>query len=986
MGPDARIATAALALAFGCMVAPAVATAAPGNATIVSNPYGALSVQGAAVSGTTIQGWQKNAVIQLGNVAGTGTDAFRLDFQGLSLPAGNTLTIRSGAPGQSVVLSSADTTVSLIEGTLRIEAGGGAPPPLASLRNPNGVTVETTGSIQGTGGLTVVAVDATWLAGAGVVNRGVLDGGSQLWLYASRVTGGGPFKGNGIGIATYGNVNNPVNGAHFLANGLQLAPSSGTDVALSLDHYGAAAQVFNIAVTGNVLLAMPSKWSTTYPFPSNTLPALPGSVRAPGVPDPSYGPGSLIVQASGNLKLAGGASGDFVFAGGIVLKAGGTLDVNGVAIVNGWTLAGQPWQGVNFDAPSIVSSAGDIRVYTNNLNWVNFSTFPYAPVHTWQFVKQANGSAQYIAADALAPHLNTISILIEASANGQCWVCLIAHGIVDMTAPADARKDASRFLRQATFGATREYIEGLIAKGYPTWIEEQFAKPLVSHVETTKADPSYIDDYFGPTVYSFWKQIFEGEDQLRQRVTFALSQIYVVSQANKVVGNHPCGVSSYLDMLNRNAFGNWRDLLRDVTLHPAMGEYLSMRESAKSDPVLQTQPDENYAREVLQLFSIGLFMLNVDGTPMLDANGKRMPTFNEDTVKGFAKALSGWTYAGLDQSNPYRFYNSGLYDPDRVINTARLCPAWSTPMAPWLTDYMSADSSRKLPGPAHDTSAKELLSYAGAPYSFLPAGQSPQADLENLIDNVFYHPNVGPFIGRQMIQRLVTSNPSPAYVARVASKFNDNGSGVRGDMKAVVRAVLLDNDARSLAVASAPGFGKLTEPAIRFVQFHRAFSGHRLSGRYNNINLPPQLGQYPINAPSVFNFYHPDFAPAGPLAQNKLVGPEFEITTASALASYASFTQYGMVRGYYVGNPDPPSHIVVDQSRYLALTSSPAALIDELDLLLAAGGLNPVTKAQIAAAVAKVNTSSNSGWGVVEERLFMTLWLIINSPDYLVQK
>ena len=224
-----------------------------------------------------------------------------------------------------------------------------------------------------------------------------------------------------------------------------------------------------------------------------------------------------------------------------------------------------------------------------------------------------------------------------------------------------------------------------------------------------------------------------------------------------------CGGSAYLDVLNRNAFGNVRTLLKEVTLNATMGDYLSMRESAKADPVLQTQPDENYAREVMQLFSVGLVMLNLDGSVVLDGGGKPIPTFNEDTVKGFAKALSGWTFSGLDQSNPSRWLDPALGDADPVIKFQKTCPAESSPMEPGVAGYRSADRQRVIVGPAHDTTAKQLLVYGGAPYSTLPAGQSAQTDLDNVIDNLFNHPNVGPFLAKQLIQRLVTSNPSPQY-------------------------------------------------------------------------------------------------------------------------------------------------------------------------------------------------------------------------------
>jgi uncharacterized protein (DUF1800 family) len=555
--------------------------------------------------------------------------------------------------------------------------------------------------------------------------------------------------------------------------------------------------------------------------------------------------------------------------------------------------------------------------------------------------------------------------------------------VTEITGPLNnVRKDAARFMRQATFGASREAIDALVTQGYAAWLDDQFAKPLVSHVATVQADPNLPASPWAVTMPSIWKQFFEGDDQLRQRVSFALSQILVVSLNNNVVQDAPCGAAKYLDILNTNAFGNARTLLKDVTLNPVMGEYLSMKESAKGDPLLQTQPDENYARELMQLFSVGTVMLNNDGSVKLDAGGKPIPTYTEDTVKDFAKALSGWTFAGQNQTLTWRWLYPDIWDADATIRTQKGCAAWTSPMEPWTAKYRSSDDTRDIAGPAHDTGSKQLLQYAGAPFGSLPANQPPQTDLDNVIDNIFNHPNVGPFLGKQLIQRLVTSNPSSQYVERVALVFNNNGSGVRGDMKAVVRAILLDNEARSLSVASMPSFGKLSEPVIRFVQLHRAFNARRAGGYYDlwDFSAATALNQNPLRAPSVFNFFHPNFTPAGPLAQRGLVGPEFEITNASSVAGLSDFSKWGIIGGFDHGSSIAANRILPNYSYYLGLSNSPSQMLDELDLVLCAGGMNPLFKAQIVQAVGKVSASQS------QERLNMALWLIINSPDYSVQK
>ena len=974
----------ALAGALGLAAAHAWAL---GTATITSNPYGAVSVTGVTLAGSTLSGWQGDAVIQLGSVPGDGISVARIDFQGLDLPAGTSLSVRAGAAGQGVLLYNVGGAVSTVDGTLRFYGASGSAL-RAQVQDPRGLVVSSTGSVITSAALTVSTLADTWNVGQALVNQGLLSGDAQLRVLGARITGGGRFVGNDIHVATFGNANNPVNGNYFLANGLQLSPATGKQVALSLSHYGTGPQVLNFAVNGDAVLAMPSAWPAGYFAPPNSLPALPGEVRPPGAGNPAHGASGLIVQATGNLKLAGGASNDLVLAGGVVLKAGGTLDLDGVAIVNGWTLAGQSFQGVNLEAPRITSSSGPIRVYTNRLNWANFSTFPYAPVRTWQFVPQPDGTAAYVPADAVVPHLNPYAALVNAAAAGQCWTCLVDMRPFDMRAPDDTRKDAARFLRQATFGATRDDVEALVREGYDAWLARQFAAPMVSHLDAVKADPYLIDSAIYVTNQSLWKQFFTGEDQLRQRVGYALSQIYVVSFANGFVANSPCGAAGYLDTLNRNAFGNWRDLLRDVTLHPIMGEYLSMKESAKADAVLNTRPDENYAREVMQLFSVGLVMLEPDGTPKLDAAGQRIPTFTENTVQGFAKALSGWTFGGQDQGLSWRWIYPDIWDEDPVIAVQKGCAAWTRPMEPWLARYLSADLKREINGPAHDQTSKLLLQYPGAPYATLPAGQSPVADLDQLLENVFRHPNVGPFIGKLLIQRMVTSNPSAAYVGRVAQAFADNGSGVRGDLKAVIRAILLDPEARSLAVRESPAFGKLAEPVLRFVQLHRAFKATKADGYYDlrfGLNAPTQLNQSPLFAPSVFNFYHPDFMPTGPLTRNGLAGPEFEIATSTAISGFSEFTKSDIIDGFEHGNPDASARIVPDYAHYVALAADPAALLAELDLVLTGGAMSGEAKALIAASVGTI-TVAHDAQAQGRERLRTALWLIVNSPDYLVER
>jgi hypothetical protein len=405
--------------------------AMPGTGTVVANPYGTVTVTGGTLVGNTISNLQANAVIQLGTAAGAAGSFAQIDFQGIDVGVGNTLTIRSGAPGQTVVLYNANAAGGSIAGVLQAQGGNGAAAPVIYLHNPNGIAVVAGGAISGLSGLTVDTLGATATTGQALVNQGTIDGGGSLRLLNARVNGGGAFKGNAIFIGTFGNANNPVNGGDFLSNGLQLSPSSGSSVALTLNMYGPSPQVLNAKVTGNASVSMPSVWPGGSTSPPNNLPVLQGGSRPAGIPNPGYGGGSLIVQATGALSLAGGTSNDFVFPGGIVLKAGSDLNLNAVVVDNGWTTGGQSFQGVFFESPNIISG-GNIQVLTNNLNWVNFSTMPHAPARTWTLVQMGNGSSSYATADTIAPHVNTYSVLSEAAANGQCWTCLVNTAPVNM--------------------------------------------------------------------------------------------------------------------------------------------------------------------------------------------------------------------------------------------------------------------------------------------------------------------------------------------------------------------------------------------------------------------------------------------------------------------------------------------------------------------------------------------------------------------------
>jgi len=411
--------------------------AMPGTATFVQNPYGTPSVTGATLNGNVITGLTRNATIRLGTTAGGAGSFAKIDFQGFAIGVGNTLVIQSGAAGQTVYLANVGATLASISGALVVQGANGAPPPAVVIESEPGLTIAAAGSIVAPGGLVIDTLGTPATTGGDVLNQGVVDGGPTLRIDAAKVNGGGRFLGNAIAFATFGNLNNPVNGAHYLANGLQLYPSSGNAVALAVADYGNAPQFMNLTVNGNATYSMPSLWPNGSTLPANNRPVLPGQVRPAGTPDPAFGGGSIIIQATGNLTLDGGASADFVFPGGIALKAGGTLDTKGTALDNAWTISGQAFQGVFMEAAQIVDTSGGagMEIRTNNKNWANFSVRPAPPVSLWTLQLQGNGSQAFVSAGNVAPHLNLYSIETEASAAGQCWTCLVNTQAVDLSAP-----------------------------------------------------------------------------------------------------------------------------------------------------------------------------------------------------------------------------------------------------------------------------------------------------------------------------------------------------------------------------------------------------------------------------------------------------------------------------------------------------------------------------------------------------------------------
>ncbi|HTR57390.1 MAG TPA: Ig-like domain repeat protein [Casimicrobiaceae bacterium] len=408
-----------------------VFAASPIMGSIVTNPYGPLSVSGGMLNGSLFSLAAPHASIQLGTGPGSSGAYVEIDFDSLHISGTTTFTIYSGAPGQVVVLRVTGMTPSALGGTLQAQGGNGAPPPELHLWNPNGFTVATPAKVIAPSGITLDALGASWNIGKDVVNAGLVDGGVTLALMGAGIHGGGAFRGDAIRLHTFGNANNPANGAHYLSNSLQLFPSSGTDALLTINDYGVNPQFLNLKVNGNASISMPSLWPAGMALPANNAPVPAGGMRPAGVPEPTYGGGSIILQATGTVTLLGGASNDLAFPGGIVLLSGSTLNLAGVSVNQGWTAAGKAFQGLYFESPDIISGS-TVSILSNDLNWTNFSSMPAGHFHISRLTQMPDGTLGYSAADSTAPHLNRYSQLIDAAANGQCWTCLINYTPIDV--------------------------------------------------------------------------------------------------------------------------------------------------------------------------------------------------------------------------------------------------------------------------------------------------------------------------------------------------------------------------------------------------------------------------------------------------------------------------------------------------------------------------------------------------------------------------
>ncbi len=484
---------------------------------------------------------------------------------------------------------------------------------------------------------------------------------------------------------------------------------------------------------------------------------------------------------------------------------------------------------------------------------------------------------------------------------------------------------------------------------YPNPVDQanQCPSPLADTLDTWR-------DYLR---HVWWLKAAQGPDQLRQRMTFALSQILVVSDKSADLSDTVFGLASYYDVLSKQAFGNYRDVLEEVALHPVMGLYLSMLRHEKADPERNIRSAENFVRELLQLFSIGVHQLNPDGTLALGAFGEPIPTYDQTTIQEFARAFTGWNFANVSWDEWRGHAN----------RTLKMVP---------VAQY-------------HDTQPKLLLQNV-----LLPGGQTAQQDLDAALDNVFNHPNVGPFLASQLIKRFTTSNPSRAYVGRVAAVFNNNGSGVRGDLGAVLRAIVRDQEARQ-GTAVVPAFCKLRESVLRMTQVFRAFNARPIAG--GDWDVPPtvsvfntpssrgirgldqDIGENVLGAPSVFNFFRPDYSPPGPVAAAGLTAPEFQLWTENTVMAATNLLNFHIQDAQSGGD-----WTSLNLAAEVALATQPASLLDRLDLLLTNGAMSPGLRQTLLTQLAN-SAYPNTPEGKLG-KVRDAVSLIVNSPDYLIQK
>lgn len=568
--------------------------------------------------------------------------------------------------------------------------------------------------------------------------------------------------------------------------------------------------------------------------------------------------------------------------------------------------------------------------------------------------------------------------------------------------PADAPASdaaAARFLTQATFGPTKAEIARLRAIGINEWLNQQLAMsptlaaPYVDSTQTALLAAAQGTSQTQRTDRWFWSAAY-APDQLRQRMAYALSQIMVISDTSSAISQYYVPMADYQDMLARDSFGFYRTLLGDVTWHPMMGRYLSHFRNQK--PSSTSQPDENYAREIMQLFSVGLIERNLNFTPVL-VGGNPVPTYDQTTITHTAKVFTGFTWADATRGSGPPAYSGANFFSGGATIASQYAPmdCWGTDVADWNHNGVQwgfpltgTGSNRML----HDVTGDDGTSATGKTVirgMVLPPNRSCRQDVNDELDILAAHPNVAPFISRQLIQRFIGSNPSPAYIARVAAVFNDNGAPEHenGDLGAVIKAILTDSEART--VSASTSYGKLREPLLRLTAMWRAWNAQpQAPNAYGEVKMGistgsgrSNFGQAPLGAPTVFNFYEPDYQQPGPIASAGLYAPEFQITnegstytTGNKLADYSRYAHLGMT-----GTP-PTDRPLLDLSALTALNATPTAMVDEANLRMLYGTMSTNMRNTLLTMLTDMTSAT------ADERAWSLVYVISLSPEYATQR
>lgn len=530
---------------------------------------------------------------------------------------------------------------------------------------------------------------------------------------------------------------------------------------------------------------------------------------------------------------------------------------------------------------------------------------------------------------------------------------------------------AARFLLRADFCASTQEIANVRRDGADAWLTRKMAQPNDQSARQFFSENG-LDEINSNFEYRFdrltdrmiWDQLMRGGNGVRKRMAFALSQYFVVS-ANRLDIIWPSqAMGAYWDLLNEHAFGNFLNLLRSMVFNPAMAAFLDTIGNRKANSQTGQVPDENFAREIMQLFTIGLFELNLDGT-LKTVGGSPIETYTNEDVQGLAKVFTGFDLdaGGLEISPDPQ---NGRPVPDAEIVRREVTPTPSR----WLRPEGESQ---------HSMQEKSFLGVT------IPAGTGPIESVETALTVLFEHPNLPPFFCKQLIQRLVTSNPSPEYVRRVASVFADNGRGIRGDLASVFRAVLLDNEANSPATLDDFRSGKLREPAVRFIQFGRQFGIAANGGLGITRNLSDSaklLGQVPLRSPSVFNFFRPSYAkPNSAAASEGKVGPEFELANETSVAGYVNFMRRNIDGRTFWLNDWLPQY-----AREVELAEDSDALVQHLNITMTAGQMRDFTKQTIGSAVESVPITDEASADELLRRVYIAVLLTMVSSDYLTQK